>query len=101
MAETIQGQVERITYSSEETGYSVVKVKLSGRRDLVTVVGNFASLVPGEVLRMQGVWGRHSQYGEQFQVDRYETVTPATVEGIRKYLGSGLTGHWSGMASEL
>jgi exodeoxyribonuclease V alpha subunit len=90
MAETIQGQVERITFSSEETGYSVVKVKLSARRDLVTVVGNFASLVPGEVLRMQGVWGRHSQYGAQFQVDRYETVTPATVEGIRKYLGSGL-----------
>jgi exodeoxyribonuclease V alpha subunit len=88
--ENLQGQVERITYANEESGYSVIKVKVRGRRDLVTVVGSFVSVTPGEVLRMEGTWSQHSQYGEQFKVERYETLTPATVEGIRKYLGSGL-----------
>ncbi len=86
----LQGQVERVTYTNEENGYSVVRIKVRGRRDLVTVVGSFVSIIPGEVLRMEGTWGYHGQYGEQFKVERYETVTPATVEGIRKYLGSGL-----------
>ncbi|HAA05031.1 MAG TPA: ATP-dependent RecD-like DNA helicase, partial [Syntrophobacteraceae bacterium] len=90
MMDQLQGQVERITYNNEESGYSVVRVKVRGRRDLVTVVGSFVSLIPGEVLRMEGTWGYHGQYGEQFKVEHYETVTPATVEGIRKYLGSGL-----------
>ncbi len=86
----LQGQVERITYSNEESGYNVIRVKVRGRRDLVTVVGNFVSVIPGEVLRMEGAWGYHGQYGEQFKVEHYETITPATVDGIRKYLGSGL-----------
>lgn len=90
MTEKIQGQVERITYSNEENGYSVVKVRMPGRKDLVTVVGNFVSVTPGEVVRMEGSWGVHARYGEQFKMDRYETVAPSTVEGIRKYLGSGL-----------
>jgi exodeoxyribonuclease V alpha subunit len=89
MTEKIQGQVERITYSNEDNGYSVIKVRMRGRRDLVTVVGNFVAVTPGEELRMEGSWGQHSQYGEQFKVERYETLTPATVEGIRKYLGIG------------
>jgi exodeoxyribonuclease V alpha subunit len=88
--DNLQGQVERITYNNEENGYSVIKVKVRGRRDLVTVVGNFVSVTPGEELRMEGTWSYHSQYGEQFKVERYETLTPATVEGIRRYLGSGL-----------
>jgi len=90
MIERIQGQVERITYSNEENGYCVLKVKTPGRRDFVTVVGNFVAITPGEVIRMEGVWSQHARYGEQFKVDRYETATPATVEGIKKYLGSGL-----------
>jgi len=88
--ERIQGQVERVTYSNSENGYSVIKVKVPGRGDLVSVVGNFAVVTPGEVLRLDGAWGFHKRFGEQFKAVRYETVTPATVEGIRKYLGSGL-----------
>ncbi len=90
MADRIQRLIKRITYCSEEDGYSVLKVKVPGRRDLVTVVGNFVSVIPGEVLRMEGSWGMHARFGEQFKVDHYETAVPATVEGIRKYLGSGL-----------
>ncbi|HOI95762.1 MAG TPA: ATP-dependent RecD-like DNA helicase [Syntrophobacter fumaroxidans] len=90
MAEQIRGLVERLTYSAEENGYSVLKVKIPGRRELVTVVGNFVSVTPGEVLLMEGSWTVHSRFGEQFQVERYETTMPSTEVGIRKYLGSGL-----------
>lgn len=88
--ERIQGVVERITFTNEENGYSVLRVKVPGRRDLVNVTGNFLSVTPGEVLRMDGVWSIHARFGEQFEVKRYETAAPSTVEGIRKYLGSGL-----------
>lgn len=90
MPERIKGLVERITYSSEEDGYYVLKVKVPGRRELVTVTGNFASVTPGEVLSMEGAWGSHARFGEQFKVEKYETEAPSTVIGIRKYLGSGL-----------
>lgn len=90
MTEKIKGLVERITFNNEENGYCVLKVKVPGRQDLVQVVGNFVSVTPGEELLMEGSWGVHARFGEQFKVERYETATPATVEGIRKYLGSGL-----------
>ena len=90
MAETLQGSVERITFTNEENGYSVIKIKVPGRREPVNAVGNFVSVTPGEVLRMAGSWGVHPRFGEQFKVDRYETAVPDTVQGIAKYLGSGL-----------
>jgi exodeoxyribonuclease V alpha subunit len=90
MAEIIQGSVERITFANEENGYSVIKVKVPGRRDAVSIVGNFVSVTPGEVLRMEGSWGFHARFGEQFKVDRYETTVPDSIQGIGKYLGSGL-----------
>ncbi|MGA3115115.1 MAG: ATP-dependent RecD-like DNA helicase [Syntrophobacteraceae bacterium] len=86
----LQGLVERITFTSEEDGYSVIKVRVPGYRDLVTVVGNFVSLCLGETLLMEGIWSTHARFGRQFRVDRYETTAPSTVQGIRKYLGSGL-----------
>jgi exodeoxyribonuclease V alpha subunit len=90
MTVAVKGVVERITYSNEEDGYSVVQMKLVGRRGLVTAVGSFAALTPGEVLSMEGSWDVHPRYGEQFRVERYEAAAPATVKGIEKYLGSGL-----------
>ncbi len=88
--EKLKGQIERITYNDEQTGYTVAKVKIYGRRDLVTVVGKFISPAPGEVITMHGEWSTHPKYGEQFAVTRYDSTTPASVYGIRKYLGSGL-----------
>jgi len=90
MAEIIQGCVDRITFTNEENGYSVIKVKIPGRKDSVNVVGNFVSVTPGEMLRMEGSWGFHARFGEQFKVDRYETTVPDSIQGIGKYLGSGL-----------
>ncbi|MCK8600563.1 SF1B family DNA helicase RecD2 [Desulfoferrobacter suflitae] len=90
MVDRIEGQIERITYNDEDKGYGVVRVRIRGRRDLVTVVGSFVNIMPGEILSMEGEWTIHPRYGEQFKVDHYETLKPATLEGIRKYLGSGL-----------
>src|SRR5450755_1497369 len=58
--------------------------------DLVTVVGSLLGAQPGEALRLRGRWSAHPQYGRQFHVEDYTTVLPATVQGIRRYLGCGL-----------
>lgn len=86
----LKGIVERITYTNVEDGYTVIQLKVQGRRGLVTAVGSFAALTPGEVLSMEGSWTIHPRFGEQFRVERYEATAPATVKGIEKYLGSGL-----------
>ena len=90
MLSDLQGQVERITYTNEENGYTVARVKVYGQRDLVTVVGNLINSTPGEILRMKGEWSNHPKYGEQFKIVKYKTVVPASVYGIQRYLGSGL-----------
>ena len=87
---TLQGTVERITYVNEETQYVVARLEVPGSRDLATIVGNLPSLTPGETLRLQGTWTHHKKYGDQFHVHQYETVAPATLIGIQRYLGSGM-----------
>lgn len=86
----LTGQIERITYTNDENGFTIARVKVYGYHDLVTVSGNFISPVPGETFVMKGEWIRHPKFGEQFKVVHYETRTPASVYGIKKYLGSGL-----------
>jgi exodeoxyribonuclease V alpha subunit len=82
--------LERITYANEDTGYTVARVATNRSSDLLTVVGPLLGAQPGESLRLQGRWTSHPQYGRQFQVEAYTTVLPATIQGIRRYLGSGL-----------
>ncbi|MEU5898614.1 MULTISPECIES: ATP-dependent RecD-like DNA helicase [Streptomyces] len=87
----LEGVLERITYANEETGYTVARVDTGrGSGDLLTVVGALLGAQAGESLRMHGRWGSHPQYGKQFTVENYTTVLPATIQGIRRYLGSGL-----------
>lgn len=86
----LQGQMERVTYFNEENHYTIAKIKVQGQKNPVTIVGNLMSLCPGEILRLKGSWDSHPKYGEQFKVVSYETVMPATVKGIERYLGSGL-----------
>ncbi|MEU0807399.1 ATP-dependent RecD-like DNA helicase [Streptomyces sp. NPDC005970] len=87
----VEGVLERITYANEENGYTVARVDTGrGSGDLLTVVGSLLGAQPGESLRMEGRWGSHPQYGKQFTVENYTTVLPATIQGIRRYLGSGL-----------
>ncbi|MEU9114690.1 ATP-dependent RecD-like DNA helicase [Streptomyces sp. NPDC048483] len=90
-ASVVEGVLERITYANEESGYTVARVDTGrGAGDLLTVVGALLGAQPGESLRMEGRWGSHPQYGKQFTVENYTTVLPATIQGIRRYLGSGL-----------
>ena len=84
---SLEGSVARITYVSEETQYVVARLEVPGKPDPITIVGTVLSLTPGETLRVHGRWSHHPKYGEQFKVDRYESVVPATVVGIQKYLG--------------
>ncbi|WP_370419362.1 ATP-dependent RecD-like DNA helicase [Streptomyces sp. QH1-20] len=87
----VEGVLERITYANEESGYTVARVDTGrGSGDLLTVVGSLLGAQPGESLRLEGRWGSHPQYGRQFTVENYTTVLPATIQGIRRYLGSGL-----------
>jgi exodeoxyribonuclease V alpha subunit len=83
--------LERITYVSEETGYTIARVATDrSGQDLLTVVGSLLGVQPGESLRLVGRWGSHPKYGRQFEVHSFTTVLPATVQGIERYLGSGL-----------
>jgi exodeoxyribonuclease V alpha subunit len=86
----LQGQLERITYTNEENGFTIARVKVYGRNDLVTVVGNMMGPTPGEILEIEGEWATHPKYGEQFKIARYRSKVPGTVFGIQRYLGSGL-----------
>ncbi len=90
MLTELEGQIERITYTNDENGYTIARVKVSGQRDLVTVVGTLMAPMPGEVVRLRGEWSNHPRYGQQFKIVDCKTTVPATVEGIQKYLGSGL-----------
>ncbi len=88
--EELEGVIERVTFHAEDTGYTVARLSVEGERDLFTVVGAMGNPVPGESVRLYGRWTSHREYGRQFQVERYDTVRPATVAAIEKYLGSGL-----------
>ncbi|HEX4496443.1 MAG TPA: ATP-dependent RecD-like DNA helicase [Thermoanaerobaculia bacterium] len=89
-ATTLEGVLERVVFANEENAWSVVRLQVAGSRDLVTAVGNLLGVQPGENLRLSGGWISDPKYGRQFRVSSYATVTPATVNGIEKYLGSGL-----------
>jgi exodeoxyribonuclease V alpha subunit len=88
--EIITGVIERLTFHSEESGYTVARLVRPRFRDLTTIVGNFANIQPGQTLQLTGFWREHPQFGPQFQVTNYKETKPATLTGIEKYLGSGL-----------
>jgi exodeoxyribonuclease V alpha subunit len=92
----LDGTIERITYYSEETGYTVLRLKpekpmpnLTARDGTVAVVGSFMPLHPGELCRFTGAWTTHPEYGRQFKGETVEMLTPASKENLRKYLASG------------
>ncbi len=90
MPTSLSGQVEKITFTNEENGFTIARVKVPERHELVTVVGTLMAPMPGEILEMRGEWSDHPRFGRQFKVIEYRTRVPATVYGIRKYLGSGM-----------
>src|SRR5260370_6791020 len=85
-----EGIVERVTFHSDESGYTVLRFTVPGQRDLVTVIGRFPEIHAGQTLRLTGLWREHPKYGRQFQCLHAQETKPATLTGLEKYLGSGL-----------
>ena len=90
LTQTLEGVLERITFQNDENGYTIAKILPKGKIQPVTIVGTLAGAQVGESLLLNGLWTNHHQYGRQFEVKSYQVRYPATLEGIRKYLGSGL-----------
>ena len=88
--EPLSGLVERVTFHSAETGFCVLRVKVRGHRDLVTVLGSAAEVHAGEHIQASGQWQQHREHGLQFRASFLQVVPPSSIEGIRRYLGSGL-----------
>lgn len=89
-AEHLSGSVDRVTFHSEESGFCVLRVKVKGKRELVTVIGSAASITPGEFIDCIGIWHNDKTHGLQFKANTLKVVPPTTLEGIEKYLGSGM-----------
>jgi exodeoxyribonuclease V alpha subunit len=90
MSERLSGIIERVTFHNPDNGFAVLRVQVSGRRGLFTVVGNLPSAVVGEYIEATGAWIQDREHGLQFKADQLRTTPPHTVEGIEKYLASGL-----------
>ena len=88
--EPLNGSVERVTFHSESSGFCVLRTKVKGHRDVVTVIGNAASITAGEYIECQGMWVNDKTHGLQFKASALKVVAPTTLEGIEKYLGSGM-----------
>lgn len=90
MGETLRGSIGRITFRNPENGYTIARLDPEQGGEPVTVVGAFPSLQEGETVEVDGAWTTHPRFGRQFRADDLRAVVPSTVEGIERYLGSGL-----------
>ncbi|HME22721.1 MAG TPA: helix-hairpin-helix domain-containing protein, partial [Acetobacteraceae bacterium] len=88
--EVLAGLVERVTYHNAENGFSVLRIKARGHRDLVTVVGYAATISAGEWITAAGEWVNDRTHGQQFKTRFMRTSTPTSIDGIEKYLASGM-----------
>jgi len=88
--EYLSGTIERITYHNADNGFCVIRVKVKGHKDLVTVTGNVPSVSAGEYIKCSGIWHNDRNHGKQFKADFLKSLPPETLEGIERYLGSGL-----------
>ena len=97
--EPLSGLVERVTFHSPDTGFCVLRVKVRGHRELVTVLGSAASIQAGEFIQASGRWDNHREHGIQFKTTFMKVLPPSSLGGIEKYLGSGMIkgiGEYSG-----
>src|SRR5271168_2105939 len=88
--DVLAGLVERVTYQNAENGFCVLRVKARSHRDLVTVVGHAAKISPGEWITASGEWVNDRTHGQQFKAHFVRTSVPTSIDGIEKYLGSGM-----------
>ena len=88
--EALAGLVERVTFHNPENGFCVLRVKARGQRDLITVVGHAAMISAGEFVQMSGAWVNDRTHGQQFRASFLKASPPTTLEGIERYLASGM-----------
>ena len=88
--EALAGLVERVTFHNDENGFCVLCVKARGQRDLITVLGHAAMISAGEFVQASGAWVNDRTHGVQFRASFLKAAPPTTIEGIEKYLGSGM-----------
>jgi exodeoxyribonuclease V alpha subunit len=88
--EVLAGLVERVTYHNEESGFCVLRIKARGHRDLVTVIGHSAVISAGEWVTASGEWVNDRTHGQQYRAKFLKTSEPTSLDGIEKYLGSGM-----------
>src|SRR6266540_7157130 len=88
--EVLAGLVERVTFHNVENGFCVLRTKARGHRDLVTVVGHAATVAAGEWITASGEWVNDRTHGLQFKTRFLRTSAPTSVDGIEKYLASGM-----------
>jgi exodeoxyribonuclease V alpha subunit len=88
--QSLRGTIDRITFYNDENGYTVARFLPEGKLDTITIVGNLMGANVGESLLLEGIWANHPQHGRQFEIKKFSLQYPATIQGIRKYLGSGL-----------
>ncbi|MFC1886142.1 helix-hairpin-helix domain-containing protein, partial [Thermodesulfobacteriota bacterium] len=87
---TLEGNLERITYFNQENHFTIARLKASKTQARVTVLGFMTPVSPGETLKLEGKWETHPKFGQQFRFTSYFITLPSSVEGIRKYLESGI-----------
>ena len=88
--EPLTGLIERVTFHNADTGFCILRIKVRGHHDLVTVLGSAAEVHVGEHIQASGEWQQHRQHGLQFRASFLQIVPPTSIEGIRRYLGSGM-----------
>src|ERR1700753_3705176 len=88
--EVLGGLVDRVTFHNDENGFCVLRAKARGQRDLITVIGHAAMISAGEFVQASGAWVNDRTHGVQFRASFLKATAPTTVEGIEKYLGSGM-----------
>ena len=88
--EVLAGLVERVTFHNGENGFCVLRAKARGHRDLVTVVGHAAIISAGEWITASGEWINDRAHGQQFKARFLKTSAPSSIDGIERYLGSGM-----------
>ena len=88
-SEEIAGLVERVTFFNADSGFAVLRVKVRGQRELVTVLGSVPTVSAGEWLTAKGWWVRDKEHGLQFKAQVLKATPPTTSEGVERYLGGG------------
>ncbi len=86
----LEGELERITYFNAENYYTIAKLKTSKTNSIVTIIGTMSAVKAGQFLKIEGTWEIHPKYGQQFKIESYKETLPETIDGIKKYLKSGI-----------